>query len=86
MDRSTAERYADSVRVRCWNSFLNLLCGDDDDDYAHNHDNEDDVVQVGASHIHTSAKLNTGVEQVISSHGSQKSLLMSERSGFPNHQ
>ena len=85
MDRSTAERYADSVRVRCWNSFPILLCGDDDDDY--NHDNEDDVVhQVGASHIHTSAKLNTGVEQVRSSHGSQKSLLMSERSGFPNHQ
>ena len=28
-----------------------------------------DVDQVGAAHIHTSAKLNTGVEQVRPSHG-----------------
>ena len=75
VDRSTAERYADSVRVRCWNSFPILLCGDDDDDDDYNHDNEDDVFQVGASHIHTSAKLNTGVEQVRSSHGFSKEPL-----------
>ena len=83
MDRAAAERYAESVSCFKTNSILYFLSEDDAD-----------VDQVGAAHIHTSAKLNTGVEQVRSSQHNnivinKKIFILQHyflKSGFPNGQ